>query len=187
MSAGNSHGAEKGVLRATSTRQFGGLSVRESQLATLVGQGVSAHEAALKVGYAPTTALVKSAEIAKRPKVQAAIRRVRAANSLACEVTREWIVATYALIARNEQLSPADRMQALKGIRELLGHDAPPAAANINHRHIFSTMSDADLVAERARLEPHVIDVTPEAGAINGKAKPMAGPPSVREDETPAD
>ena len=169
------------AVRKHSNAEFGGLTVREAQLATLVGQGFSAHEASLKVGYAPTTALVKSAEIARRPKVQAAIRRVRAANSLACEVTREWIVATYALIARNEGLSPPDRMRALEGLRQLLGYDAPPAAANINHRHIFSTMSDADLVAERARLEPHVIDVTPEAGAVNGKARP----PSVREDETP--
>ena len=87
-------------------------------------------------------------------------------------------------IAR-EAKAPSDQMRALEGLRQLLGYDAPPAAANINHRHIFSTMSDADLVAERARLEPHVIDVTPEAGAVNGKALPKGAPPSAREDEAP--
>ena len=112
-----------------------------------------------------------------RPRVKEAIERVRKASALACEVTREWVVARYAEIAR-EAKAPSDQMRALEGLRQLLGYDAPPAAANINHRHIFSTMSDADLVAERARLEPHVIDVTPgdAPGATTAPENGSGGP-----------
>ena len=135
----------------------------------------------MRVGFAETTAETNSRAMVARPRVKEAIERVRKASALACEVTKEWVVARYAEIAREAKL-PSDQMRALEGLRQLLGYDAPPAAANINHRHIFSTMSDADLVAERARLEPHVIDVTPGAGAMNGEARA----PSVCEDETPA-
>ena len=138
-----------------------------------MGQGLSPHEAALKVGYAPGTAKTSSGIIVARPRVKAAIARVREASALACEVTREWVVARYAEIVREAKL-PSDRLRALEGLLQMLGHDAPPAAANINHRHIFSTMSDADLVAERARLEPHVIDVTP-AEALGATTAPVNG------------
>lgn len=74
----------------------------------------NAVQAAIRAGYAKTTALAKSAQWLEKVGIKTEIAKLEKRHVAKCRVDAQWVIDQIASIAQNENVSARDRLKALE-------------------------------------------------------------------------
>jgi phage terminase small subunit len=92
------------------------LSVREQKFACLYAQGIHATEAARKAGYSENSALKKSYQLVRKPKIQALIQQYRHSLGVLNAEVLELCLSTLTQIVNDNKAHAKVRFAAIREV-----------------------------------------------------------------------